>query len=476
MRDEKSAPGTATPIEPASLVGVKTLQLLSSAALITVTGCILSDAPPQDSSDEGTETGSQASTDPGGTSHAATQTSISGSGPGTSSSGGLGTDSAGLESSDSSAGPEEATTQGSELPARLIYAANSSYTDAEELDGAELPSAGNIWVRLETSDDLIVDHVTWEVDGSVFRDDDLDPPWDLTYMPDPFGLHELSGEGEHEFCARMFFEDGENETQCATVTTSASSASGIRWAPPVGWESYPMCSVDNEHTTFNLDSDEDCRLVFEEVVHRTVRVNGGRNVVVVGGEVQIDASIDSEANHRMTMRFFDQTGVIFIEGVWGHGSTITEGFQFSAPNAIAYIQNTRIEGLQGSNESGVNHADTIQPWGGLEHLYVYNHTGSSHYQGLMLKGDHGPLGGVTLDRVNLIGLENARYLLWKNGNYNLSINEVYAQPDGGWSFDKTMWPEPPDNTWNAVIEGAPPRGDFVPPGVAGMGYVSPGYP
>ena len=40
-----------------------------------------------------------------------------------------------------------------------------------------------------------------------------------------------------------------------------------------------------------------------------------------------------------------------------------------------------------------------------------------------------------------------------------------------------LWPKPStgDRSWEAVQVGTPLGGNFVPEGVAGVGYVSPGY-
>ena len=73
-------------------------------------------------------------------------------------------------------------------------------------------------------------------------------------------------------------------------------------------------------------------------------------------------------------------------------------------------------------------------------------------------------------------------MLWapdKEGQFPVEIENVWVQPQErrrGYR-DLYLWPKPGqgDTFWQDVKEGIPPDGDFVPDGVAGRGYVSPGY-
>lgn len=284
----------------------------------------------------------------------------------------------------------------------------------------------------------------------------------------------------------------------------------LSWAPPSGWQSYKKVYVDDDGGSINLDWNEDVLLVMpNEPVTGTVFVDGGRDVVVIGGTISINSTgrYDSDA---MGMRFRDQTGVIHVEGVYMTGEHLTEGIQFNSPDAEAVVQNVRVDTLVGSQDE--NHADVIQPWGSLESLRIDRLTGASRYQGLMLKSDkNGRLGPVTVKNTDLTMVEGnpddwaypnngGRYALWVSDG---GSSTVYYEPGTVWidtnsehnsgDLHANVWPHPETRGWDSSVgaryvewsdedqisgrvhQGIPPQGDYVPVGVAGYGYQSPGY-
>jgi hypothetical protein len=230
--------------------------------------------------------------------------------------------------------------------------------------------------------------------------------------------------------------------------------------------------------------------------------------------------------------------IIHIEGldIDGSGGGEGDGIGIGAPSAIVQLENDRITGLIGHFSS--THADVIQTWGGVKQLRIDQLTGASHYNNLYLRRENSPLEpgdrSVVLNNVNLFGYVNPpgwdehttlRAIAIGTQPPNSScdghrcgppnpddpvncqvpgpivLDNVYAEPPGG-PLNEFAWPTAtmsaagcaavlsPDGTtmsWPALSAavggpvtgdiqlGRPPRGDFVPAGSVGVGYVSPGY-
>jgi hypothetical protein len=151
------------------------------------------------------------------------------------------------------------------------------------------------------------------------------------------------------------------------------------------------------------------------------------------------------------------------------------------------------------------HADVIQPWGGVRDLRVDGLTGSSNYQGLFLAPDLGPIGQVELQDVNLSQIpgpyDGGGHMLWFTSgvssctSYPLSLSNIYVAPRVGRSLGTSVWPQVGSTlpcpgvagsngsvSWHQGLSvsgdvnvGPPASGDFVPAGVPGLSYSSPGY-
>lgn len=236
--------------------------------------------------------------------------------------------------------------------------------------------------------------------------------------------------------------------------------------------------LDSGRTHARLERGKDYVIELAEPIRKVggVVISGGRNVVLEGGHITIPRAPDdaSEGDRRgMLIRW--QSGTVHIEGLLidDRGGDLAEGIQINAPNARVQLVNVRIEGLdvRSSRDLEETHPDVVQPWGGVRELRISGLTGTSAYQGIFLKADQDSIGRVTLDRVNLVGLPDARYLLWAEPGVRVEVGEVWVQPAEGRSYWKTVRPEPPDPFWAAVRHGQPPGGDFVPAASVGMSYV-----
>jgi hypothetical protein len=303
-------------------------------------------------------------------------------------------------------------------------------------------------------------------------------------------------------------------TTAPTTTTTAptnptTGTVRLRWSPPA-LSSPTTITVGPSGGSFKLDTSKDYIVRIPQKVSAVggVTLNGGRNVVLIGGHITIPwAGSGASGSARRALYLKGQTGVAHIEGLLidNSGGDLSEGIQIAAPAATVQIQNVRITGAHARDQSGFtdNHPDLIQPWGGAARLRIDRFSGSTDYQAFMLKADsNGPLGPVHVSNVNVWPTEPnlSRYLLWQGPDsvtYPLSYENVWLTPASGRSLGKAAWPDisSSNTTKRAILSadgtslswptasqisgvvrsGAPPGGDFVPAGLAGVGYTSPGY-
>ena len=216
-------------------------------------------------------------------------------------------------------------------------------------------------------------------------------------------------------------------------------------------------------------------------------VSGGDDVVLVGGEVTIPSSDDEDARGR-GMRLAGQTGVVHVEGVAITGEGLKEGINLDQRDgAVVQLQNIRVDTVQGSKES--DHADVVQVWAGPRALRVDRLSASTQYQGFFLLpqqfGEQDEPEEFDLRHVDVRGTEDSAYLLWRDeGDWPLRLADVWLSRDGEDAADladdrdRALWPKGSGKgteAWDGVQYGEPPGGPFVPEGVAGTGYESPGY-
>jgi hypothetical protein len=274
----------------------------------------------------------------------------------------------------------------------------------------------------------------------------------------------------------------------------------LRWAPP-RLTLPTTVNVGPDGGQFTLQPGKDY-VVHVGDVSGPVRLVGGRNIVLIGGHITIPwAGADASISSRLGLYLKGQTGTVHVEGLLidNAGGDLTEGIQINAPDAVVQIENCRIKGIHARDEVNFtdNHPDLIQPWGGVKALRVDRFTGSSDYQGILLKEDAGPIGSADLRRLNIIGLPTARYLFIQYSFIPVNLDNVWLSPakDRFHGIGKTVWPddsgsyprqaqvEADGTVWwptpvgiaGFINSGVPPNGDFVPDGLAGLDYQSPGY-
>ena len=347
-------------------------------------------------------------------------------------------------------------------------------------------------------------------------------PWDTRTFPD--GVYTLTAEAV-DGTARQ------TATVRFTVANHAippSTGVPLRWAPPV-LVNPTTIALNDGYTKLRLNPTKDYILKMPAHPKRGgTHISGGHNVVLIGGHVQLPArqqaddgqiiACDAQKNcgdgacskeadpptswsyHTYCRAFYieQSTGTVHIEGVLIDGRlTKQDAFAISAPAATVQLQNVRVEGLYGDEATW--HADVIQPWGGVKELRVDRLTAETAFQGLQIAPDtrgNPNVGAILVARTNIVGRGNWKIMASYGCSFaqRLAFTEVYVDPGPGRSLATTIWPPATGNqacraivrngteavwpaaTMQGVVRlGPPPGGDFVPAGVAGSAYQSPGY-
>ena len=302
-------------------------------------------------------------------------------------------------------------------------------------------------------------------------------------------------------------------TASATASTVLAATSGVaadklRWAPPALTKPITLL-LGTGNTTNYLKADQDyiLKLPAKKKVGYTYLI-GGRNIEIIGGYITLPKTSDtSNGAPSRAIYIKDATGVVHVEGVLidASGGGMSDGIDISAPLATVQVENVRVDGVYGySNQF---HADVVQPFGGVKDLRIDKLTGYTGYQGLTIDEDLGAIGAAELHRVNLVATgtqiwgsgNNGGYLIWMvhgnqcQPNFPVSFDNVYVKPratlaNGVWPPATTQTACPASVTANDAVatfpklpasgyvtKGMPPLGDYVPAGVAGLSYQSPGY-
>lgn len=260
----------------------------------------------------------------------------------------------------------------------------------------------------------------------------------------------------------------------------------LTWAPPE-LDDPTTVEVKPEDAVLKLDADQDYVIEMPDepldVVGGLVVV-GGRNVVLIGGEIRISQPGDRYQDIR-GLYLKDQTGTVHVEGLHITGSDLGEGINLDQrEGATVQLQNIRVDTVHGERDG--HHADIIQTWAGPSVLRVDRLTGSTTYQGFFLLAkqfiDDTPE-GFDLRHVNIVGGEDVGYMLWRDGeDWPIDVQDVWVAPDEGderaqdEDAESLTWAKGDgSDTWEDVQVGLPPGGDFVPADRVGVDYVSPGY-
>jgi len=254
----------------------------------------------------------------------------------------------------------------------------------------------------------------------------------------------------------------------------------LTWAPPV-LEDPQTIQLTVADPIPDLKDGKDYILELPDkplVVKGGITISGGRNIVLIGGEIQPQG----RGRDGRAILLKGQTGTVHIEGVLLAGAGLTEGINLDQRDgAVVQLQNIRVETVHGKEDG--HHADVIQSWAGPASLRIDRLSGSTTYQGMFLLptqfGSQNPPREFDLRNVDLVGMEGSGYLLWRDdADWPIYLTNVWVKPaDSGVERKQVLWARGDQNrdTWDGVRIGLAPGGSFVPDGVAGVGYESPGY-
>jgi len=173
------------------------------------------------------------------------------------------------------------------------------------------------------------------------------------------------------------------------------------------------------------------------------------------------------------------------------------------------LENIRADGIAGGSGFS-DHSDILQPYQApLDTIRIDRFTGTSNDQGFTINPDlalknFGDVVTYDIRDTNLVDIHNPytgfrnRYLWWLIDastchSGQIALSNVYtSEADGTLRLD-SAWPDTNQpaacmSKWSgsalsfhgipvtgSITEGVPPGGDFVPVGVAGIHYRSPGY-
>jgi hypothetical protein len=295
-------------------------------------------------------------------------------------------------------------------------------------------------------------------------------------------------------------------TAAASGTPGAVSPTSLAWAPPA-LSNPVVITVTNANRRLFLDNARDYRLNIVEPLKRELWIEGGRNVVVVGGHITIDelgGASSYQDNTAIKVRFGDPAGTVHLEGLLIDGPYVNDGLGIATGRNVQ-IENVRVERVYDMIKDG--HADCVQIQQGVGNLRMDRFTCSTQRQGIFL-GDHtGPIRSADLRHVNMYAAGGKHLFFQTTGTYPVALSDVWLAIAPGYtqwaSFGYWVYPQRDGRTYDGRVDrsrravvsrdgkrlwfigsrisgvvrkSVPGATDFVPGGLAGMSYVSPGYP
>lgn len=288
-------------------------------------------------------------------------------------------------------------------------------------------------------------------------------------------------------------------------TTPPPSSTKLTWAPPIGWQNYPVKNASSATSLNIIDGGGGDVLVKLPPSAPTgpITIRNCRNAVVMGGQINLLPSVKVNSADQRAFYVSNCTGTVHIEGVYINGDingAEGDGVAIDSDNAIVVVQNVRMHKLYGGEDKSIhNHTDIIQPWGGVKELRVDRLTGTTNYQGFQINNDLGIIGAVIIKNTNVgdsgvppVTSAGGYYVWLKCGSgTKYTFENTYVKPRSGHNLSRAIWgsscgmqistdgntasfthADVLGGTW---IKGTPAAGDFVPNGAVGIGYVSPGY-
>lgn len=272
------------------------------------------------------------------------------------------------------------------------------------------------------------------------------------------------------------------EPTLPTPTALAPRAERLTWAPPK-LDKPILVTVTAATPKIELRPDRDyiVRLPSSPLTLKGgLRIEGGRNVVLLGGEIVVPSRSEApDSRDRTGLLLKNQTGTIHVEGLRISGD-LAEGINLDqSEGATVVLQNIHVDTVHGSR--GGHHADVLQTWAGPARLRVDGLVGSTEYQGLFLLPQQfvdTPPESFDLRRIVITGEPDganggAAYLLWTDDTAPWLDARDILLIDQRTDLEGML--RPPSVWESAVTLATTPERAVLPAGTPGTGYSSPGY-
>jgi hypothetical protein len=252
-------------------------------------------------------------------------------------------------------------------------------------------------------------------------------------------------------------------TTAPAVGAMRSGATGRAWAAPA-LTNPTTIQLSNRNHDLKLNRTKDYRLVMPKSVldvgTAQLTINGGHNVVLIGGQMTSHGA-------RGSIRATNQTGTLHIEGLYVSGSNLQEGLQFqNEGSAIVQLVNIRIDLVHGGTNG--HHADLVQTYGGgPKTLRIDGLTASTQYQAFML-ADARSVTGWDFRHINITHSGSGGWTMYDSAPTAASIamTGVYLKGnDANGVYSLGHHRLKPGLSW-----GSPASGDFVRAGTVGLTY------
>lgn len=276
---------------------------------------------------------------------------------------------------------------------------------------------------------------------------------------------------------------------------NAATNTDMKWAFPnlVNPTIIDLSKADGQ-TWWQFRPDEDVIFIGADAprtAHK-LQTDGGRNIVVLGGEYA-----PTEDSKSATLHFLNLHGSVHVEGAHIDMSNAAQdgiavaGASGKAPTVT--VQNTIITGVHGT-QAGI-HGDVFQTHGTVGDMRFYNVTADTSYQGFFIAPQYNPThGSADFENVNLSynGGSGQTYLYWfLDGNhqqaYPVTLKNVYATERSGQSAEaSSVWPKAgmgdlspvrvgdqitwPGLPYKGSITVGEPASDFAKPANLGLNF------